>query len=125
MLGPESPSGLQYSRNNAKLRTPPRGHPLVAPVAWATVYQVVDIMLTQGARRVLAALCETEVSVPGGTLPLRRIAVRTLGDWQEGLNALAALDDEGYIRGSVCGWIDGWVTERGRAANGMIGSAKP
>ncbi len=88
------------------------------PVAWRhLLHQPAVLMLTPHAQRVLSVLCQAADAAPGGTVPLRRIAVSTLGDWEEGLSALAALDDAGYIRGSIAGWIEGWVTERGRAAS--------
>jgi hypothetical protein len=69
------------------------------------------------SQRVLEALCAASERAPGDTIPLRRLAVMALdGDWDEALGVLEALDSAGYIRAVITGWIEGWVTERGRAA---------
>lgn len=75
-------------------------------------------MLITKSQRVLAALCAAAEQAPGATIPLRRVAVMALdGDWDEALTALEALDSAGYVRANIAGWIEGWVTERGRAAH--------
>jgi hypothetical protein len=74
------------------------------------------VLITK-SQRVLAALCAAADGVPRGMIPLRRTAVMALeGDWDEALRVLEALDAAGYIRTELPGWIEGWVTERGRAA---------
>jgi hypothetical protein len=77
-------------------------------------------MLTPEAQRVLAALCDAAGEPPVETIPLRRIAVACLGDWSEGLKALEELDCAGYLRASIVGWIEGWVTARGRTARRTV-----
>ena len=73
--------------------------------------------MSPDAARVLAKLCDASPE-PGGRIPLRRLAVQTLGgDWPAALGALEDLDTSGYIRAEIAGWIEGWVTERGRAVH--------
>jgi hypothetical protein len=75
-------------------------------------------MLMTKSQRVLGALCAEAERAPGATIPLRRIAVMALdGDWDEALKTLEGLDTAGYIRANLPGWIEGWVTERGRTAH--------
>jgi hypothetical protein len=75
-------------------------------------------MVMTRSQRVLAALCAEAERVRGTVIPLRRIAVMELdGDWDEALRTLEALDRAGYIRADLAGWIEGWVTERGRSAH--------
>ena len=73
--------------------------------------------LTKEMMRVLAALCRAAAGVPGGELPLRRLATAELnGDSEQAARVLIELDVRGYVRTDTMGWLWGWVTARGRAA---------
>ena len=73
--------------------------------------------VSPAAQRVLRSLARAEEGVPGGTLPLRKIAKLTLGgDAELAARILSELDLAGLIRTDVMGWHSGRLTTRGREA---------
>jgi hypothetical protein len=67
--------------------------------------------------RVLRAVEWSERMSRAAALPLKRIAVATLGgDADRAARALASLDQQGWVTTDTMGWQSGWMTPQGRAA---------
>ena len=66
--------------------------------------------------RVLRAVEWSERMSGAPALPLKRIAMATLGGNAElAARVLAALDQEGWVGTDTMGWQSGWMTPQGRA----------
>lgn len=72
--------------------------------------------MTADGIRVLRAVEWSERMSRAATLPLKRIAVATLGDADRAARALASLDEHGWVTTDTMGWQSGRMTPKGRAA---------
>jgi hypothetical protein len=73
--------------------------------------------MTSDGFRVLRAVEWSERMSRAAALPLKRIAVATLGgDADRAARVLASLDEEGWVTTDTMGWQSGWMTPKGRAA---------
>jgi chaperonin GroEL len=73
-------------------------------------------VMTAEALRVLQALEWSERNAPSTTLPMRRIAMATLGGNDDlAAKVLADLDLAGCVHTDIMGWSSGWLTSKGRA----------
>jgi hypothetical protein len=67
--------------------------------------------------RVLRAVAWSERMSSAPLVPLKKIAMATLGgDADRAARVLAALDQEGWVGTDTMGWQSGWMTPQGRAA---------